>query len=49
MSNKSSLEYTEQMGLEIAYSDLKTLKQPTNEQCIVLDWLKKRIKELREK
>ena len=47
--SKSSLEYAEKMGLEIAYQNLKILPKPSNEQYIIIEWLGKRIKELDKK
>jgi hypothetical protein len=47
--SKSSLDYAELAGLELALGSLKLLPQPTNEQCIVIEWIEQRIKFLQEK
>ena len=47
--SKSILDYAEKMGLEIAYESLKLLTYPSNEQCIVIEWMDNRIKELQKK
>lgn len=48
---KSSLDYTEQMGLTIALSNLECSidKDQNGDSLIVMDWLKKRIKALSNK
>ena len=47
--SKSSLEYAELAGLKLALGSLKLLPQPTNEQCIVIEWIEQRVKVLQEK
>lgn len=48
---KSSLDYTEQMGLMIALSNLEATidKDLNGDSLIVMDWLKKRLKTLSNK
>ena len=44
--SKSSLDYTELAGLNIALAALKHLPKLSEKECIVLQWLEQRVKEL---
>lgn len=47
--SKSSVDYAELAGLNIALAALKYKSKQTNEECIVIHWLQERIRFLEQK
>jgi hypothetical protein len=46
MSKKSSIDYVELQGLQIALQYLKSLKNPTDDELSVIRWIPDRLYEL---
>lgn len=47
--SKSSIDYAELAGLNIALAALKHLPKPSEKECAVIQWLEQRVKELESK
>lgn len=47
--SKSSLDYTELAGLNLALAALKSLPKLNDKECAVVEWLEQRVKEIQSK